>query len=111
MVSTNSFQRQSLQIMRRLLLPILLFISCSPNQERIVQAKVEEKIKDFVKKKQLECRSALLYEAEKKVDSMLLAEARAELQDSLNRSKPISPAPPPIVPPIDSLEIKPIFEN
>jgi hypothetical protein len=97
--------------MRRLLFPLLLLASCSPDQERIVQAKVEEKIKDFVKKKQLECRSSLLYEAEKKVDSMLLAEARLELQDSLNRTKPIPPAEPPIVPPLDSLEIKPIFEK
>lgn len=97
--------------MPRSLFLLLLLVSCSPNQERTVQIKVAEKIADFTKKKQLECRASLLYEAEKKVDSILLADAKAELMDSLNRTKPIPPSVPPTVQPIDTLEIKPIFEK
>lgn len=85
--------------------------SCKPDQEKIVQDKVNERIADFVKKKKAECRASLLTEAERLVDSILLADARAELRDSLQRTKPFAPQQPPEVPPIDTLEVKPVFEK
>jgi hypothetical protein len=81
---------------------------CGPDNDVIIKEKVTERVTSFREKKNAECRVALLAEAEKIVDSLLLAEAKMELGDSLLRpSKPAQPAP---VLPIDSLPVLPIFE-
>jgi hypothetical protein len=45
------------------------------------------------------------------VDSLLLQEARLQLNDSLSRSKPTKPYKPLPVPPIDSEAVLPIFKQ
>lgn len=89
----------------------LCILACHRDKEAIVQAKVTERVSDFIAKKRAECREALLQKAEETVDSLLLAEAQSALNDSLARMRPGRPFQPPAIPPIDSLQIKPIFKG
>ncbi len=95
----------------RLFLLALALVSCRQNQDRVIQQKVAARVEDFVKKERSDCQKELLTKANKIVDSLLLAEAQQQLRDSLNRQRPFRPEQPPNVPPIDSLEVKPIFPN
>lgn len=102
--STKFLQRKAL------LLPILFALhACGPDKEVIVNEKVSEKVNAFRDKKNMECRQKLLVEAEQIVDSLLLAEAKMELGDSLTRLRPAKPLKPAPLPPIDSLKVQPIF--
>lgn len=85
--------------------------ACGPDEKTVVQQKVNARVVEFVKKKKEECRISLLEQAEKIVDSLLLAEAQLQLRDSLNRTRPFKPVEPLPVPPIDSAEVKPIFKK
>jgi len=84
---------------------------CGPDKQSVIQQKVNSRIAEFVKKKKDECRKGLLEEAETIVDSLLSTEAQQQLRDSLNRARPFKPVEPPPVPPIDSLEVNPIFKK
>lgn len=84
--------------------------SCRRDKEEIVQAKVAERVQVFRLKQISECRTNLLRDAEKRVDSLLLEEAKGTLTDSLTRLKPFKPNQPPPLMPIDSLSVRPIFE-
>jgi len=88
-----------------------LFFACGKDKESIVQERVGERVSAFKKKKLLECQETLLQTAESMVDSMLLAMAQSELRDSLARSRPNRPLQPPAIPPIDSLDVRPIFDS
>ncbi len=90
---------------------LLLIGACSKGKERIVSQTVEQRVSDFRKKEIAKCRTELLEAAEKTVDSLLLHEALHEVQDSLKRLRPFKPIAPPTIPPIDSLLIKPVFEQ
>jgi hypothetical protein len=92
-------------------LALLICFACGRDKEEIVREKVAERVDQFTKKKNEECREALLQLAEKTVDSLLLTEAQRALQDSLARTRPGRPFQPPPVPPIDSLRIQPIFNG
>jgi hypothetical protein len=94
-----------------LIILALAGIACSKKKERLVQETIAERVADFEKKEKAKCREALLEEAEQIVDSLLLYEALAEVQDSLKQLRPFKPLPPIAIPPIDSLRIKPIFEQ
>ena len=94
-----------------LLVFCLLTPACGPDEQTVVQQKVNGRVAEFVKKKKEECRISLLDQAEKIVDSLLLAEAQLQLRDSLNRARPFKPVEPIPVPPIDSAEVKPIFKK
>jgi hypothetical protein len=83
---------------------------CGPNRQQIIQQKIDQMVNDYQKKKKAECRASLLLQAEKTVDSMLLAEAQMILRDSLNRARAGKPDEPVPIQPIDSLAVKPIFE-
>ena len=84
---------------------------CAEDKSNLIAEKVSERVEDFKKKKIKTCHQSLLAKAEKQVDSLLLAEAQASLQDSLSRLKPFRPQQPPTVLPIDSLKVKPIFDG
>ena len=90
---------------------LLLSGACSRNKERIVLQTVEQRVTDFRKKETAKCRTQLLETAEQIVDSLLLHEALSEVRDSLKRLRPFKPIEPPNIPPIDSLMIKPVFEQ
>ena len=92
------------------MLPAFFSIHCGRDKEEIVQAKVAERVEAFRGKQVAECHAALRRDAEHRVDSLLLAEARGSLEDSLARLRPFKPSPPPAVLPIDSLSVKPIFD-
>lgn len=94
-----------------LALSLLLWAACSEDKDRVIAQKVQERVDEFKKKKMQECREALLQKAESRVDSILLTEARQELQDSLSAGRPSRPVQPPLVPAIDSLAVKPLFEG
>jgi hypothetical protein len=89
----------------------LALSSCNRDKEAIVQEKVAERVEVFVRKKREDCREALMQQAERTVDSLLLAEAQSALSDSLARSRPGRPFQPAPVPPIDSLKVQPIFSD
>ena len=99
----------------RIILALWLVLSvpsaCGPDKQVIINQKVAEKEMAFRDKRSIECRSSLLAEAEEIVDSLLLAEAKMELGDSLTRLRPAKPAKPAPVPPIDSLKVQPIFKQ
>jgi hypothetical protein len=65
----------------------------------------------FKAKKSAECLEALLQTAEHTVDSLLLSEAQNTLNDSLSRLRPGRPFQPAAILPIDSLMVKPIFDE
>lgn len=90
---------------------ITFLAACTQDKEAIVQAKVAERVSYFKSQKSAECRERLLATAEKTVDSILLAEAQQSLLDSLARLRPNRPFQPPKVNPIDSLTVKPIFND
>ncbi len=84
-------------------------MSCGPERSEIIQREVSSRVAEFRKKKALDCQNALLSEAERMVDSLLLSEAKAALADSLLRGRPTKPLKPAPIPPIDSAVVKPIF--
>lgn len=86
-------------------------LGCVNNTQKIVSDKVDERIEAFTKKKVAECWQQLYLKVEKKVDSLLLAEAQLALQDSLSRLRPSRPTQPPAVPAIDSAVVKPLFNQ
>jgi hypothetical protein len=87
-----------------------IYLGCKSDKERIIQQKVAENLQDFRKKKSQECSEILLREAEEIVDSLLLAEATDAMQDSLGRLRPGRPMQPPSIPPIDSMQVHPLFD-
>jgi hypothetical protein len=92
-------------------LALLFGTACTQDKEKVIREKVALRVEDFVKKERATCNQELMYKANKIVDSMLLADAQQQLRDSLNRQRPFRPDQPPNVPPIDSLEVKPIFPD
>ncbi|HFB99168.1 MAG TPA: hypothetical protein ENJ53_00045 [Phaeodactylibacter sp.] len=59
-----------------------------------------------------QCKKDAIAIAEKKVDSILLAEAKWIHIDTITKpAKPIKPTLPAIVPPKDSTAVKPLFDN
>jgi hypothetical protein len=87
---------------------ILLF-SCSRDKKKIIDVEVIKLVTDFRGDKINECRAALLRDAERMVDSVLLAEAKVALSDSLARNKPLKPVKPAPIAPIDSAQVKQLF--
>jgi hypothetical protein len=94
-----------------LLLCCFLPAGCVRDKEKVVQAKVAERVLAFRTKHLSDCRTALLRDAEEWVDSLLLLEATGTLSDSLTRLKPTKPAQPPPLVPIDSLSVRPLFDS
>lgn len=86
-------------------------VSCNRDNQAVIGQKVAEKVQAFRDKKNRECRASLLAEAEQIADSLLLAEAKMQLEDSLVRFRPTRPVKPAPVPPIDSLSVQPIFKQ
>ncbi|MFN0033459.1 MAG: hypothetical protein ACKVUS_00245 [Saprospiraceae bacterium] len=89
----------------------LAFLGCGKDNESTVQEKVAERVTTFKEKKRTECRDALFQTAEKTVDSLLLAEAQNDLNDSLARLRPGRPFRPALIPPIDCLSVKPLISG
>jgi hypothetical protein len=83
-------------------------IGCGTDKETIIQKKVAERVAEFRTKKRQECTTALLADAEKIVDSLLLDEAKQQLNDSLMRTRPSRPVQPADIPAIDSSAVAPI---
>lgn len=84
---------------------------CTKDNQKIIVEKVTERVEEYKKKKREECRENLLAKAEKKVDSLLLAEAQLSLQDSLSKLRPFKPLQPPAIPAIDSSAVQPLFKG
>ena len=85
--------------------------ACSPDRSELIQREVGLRVAEFRKKKARDCQNALLSEAERMVDSLLLSEAKAALADSLLRGRPVKPLKPAPIPPVDSATVKPIFTD
>ena len=84
---------------------------CGSDKRKVIDEKVAERVEAFREKENSKCREALLSDAEHIVDSLLLAEALTEVSDSLSRTRPVRPYKPKPVLPIDSLAVKPLFEQ
>ncbi|MCS7036255.1 MAG: hypothetical protein RMJ33_04960 [Saprospiraceae bacterium] len=107
MVGPNKFGRYGVVAILALL--AVVGAGCGGDKERIVEEKVAERLAEFRKRETEKCRQALLAEAERLVDSLLLAEAMREVADSLRQLRPPKPVKPPLLPPWDSLPVRPIF--
>lgn len=90
---------------------LLLVWSCKKNNEELIVQKVSEAVAAAKSKKAVECRENVLAEAEKIVDSLLLLEAKSSLGDSLANLKPSKPPKPVPIPPVDTAEVRQIFEK
>ncbi len=86
-----------------------LLCACNNRRDLIIQQQVQQNIQEYRKKYRAESEAKFLLEAGHLADSILLAEARTALADSLARHKPVKPVQPPPIPPIDSAGVKPIF--
>lgn len=84
-------------------------IGCKTDKENIIREKVSELVTTFKIKQNAECRASLLQDAEQIVDSILLEEAKGQLNDSLMRLRPFKPPQPIAVPPIDTNPVSPLF--
>ena len=84
---------------------------CRSDKGKVIGEKVAERVAAFREKESAKCREALLADAEHIVDSLLQAEALADVSDSLSRIRPVRPFKPQPVLPIDSLTVKPLFER
>ncbi|MCS6930436.1 MAG: hypothetical protein NZM43_13185 [Saprospiraceae bacterium] len=109
-------RRQNLRLVLRLGLGVALWTmalleSCGSDKDRIVEEKVAEQLADFRKRETEKCRQALLVEAERMVDSLLLAEAIVEIEDSIRNARPPKPIKPPLMEPFDSFPVRPIFDT
>jgi len=93
----------------KILFIFLPLSACGPVQEEIIQEQVTQRTTDFRKKYTAECLAKFLVEAERLADSSLLADAKAGLLDSLALHKPGKPVQPAAIPPIDTVEVKPLF--
>ena len=110
------FRFRSISFFRKGYWYLMLFLCCGAtgcveNKDKIIADKVQERLSEYRKKRTDDCRSGILSKAEKKVDSLLLAEAQQALQDSLGRQRPFRPVQPPPVLPIDTLTVKPLFRQ
>lgn len=85
-------------------------IGCSEDKETLILEKAGERVAEYRKKRQADCLRNLLVKAEQTVDSILLAEAKQALEDSLMRFRPFRPTQPPPIPAIDSLNVAPLFK-
>lgn len=94
-----------------LLLISAFFSSCQEDRSAIVKQKVQERVEEFRAKQRIACRMALYEKAGRMADSVLIAEAKLEVQDSLGRLRPFRPSQPPDVLPIDSARVGPLFMN
>ena len=92
-----------------LLLLTLAIWACETDKSKVVAEQVSERVQAYSTKRLQECRQNLFLKAEHMVDSLLLAEAQGELQDSLRRLRPFRPTEPPPVPAIDSLKVAPLY--
>lgn len=88
----------------------LLSTGCKKDKSRTINARVEERVSAVRVKKIEECRNALYSEANKVVDSLMLAEAQAGLNDSLLNRRPGKPNKPAPIEPVDTLSVGPIFK-
>ena len=93
------------------LLILLSNLGCGPDKETTIRAAVAERRATYISTALEQCRETMLQTAEKKVDSILLAEAQAAIRDSSMLSKPGKPLAPPPVLPIDSALVAPIFRD
>jgi hypothetical protein len=90
---------------------IIMFncVSCKTDKENIISEQVSERVAAFKIKQNAECRASLMHDAEQIVDSILLEEAKGQLNDSLMRLRPFKPPQPIAVPPIDTNPVSPLF--
>jgi hypothetical protein len=82
---------------------------CQEDRSAMVRQKVQERVAEFREKQRVACRMALYEKAGRMADSILIAEAKQEVQDSLGRLRPFRPSQPPDVPPVDSARVAPLF--
>ncbi|MEO0007106.1 MAG: hypothetical protein RJA20_1302 [Bacteroidota bacterium] len=92
-----------------LLISSVVSSGCQEDRSAIVKQKVQERVAEFREKQRVICRMALYEKAGRMADSILIAEAKQEVQDSLGRLRPFRPSQPPDVLPIDSARVAPLF--
>lgn len=100
--------------MRTVIILFFLWLAasgCRPDKSRIVRERVDERVLVFRTRESLKCREMLLSEAEQIVDSLILLEAQQSLRDSMLRIRPVKPFRPGDVPPVDTAEVKPLFDQ
>jgi hypothetical protein len=92
-------------------IPAGTLLSCANDKRETIMQKASERTLTYRLKKTAECRNTLLREASSIVDSLLLTEARLQMNDSLARARPFKPAKPVSILPIDSQIVQPFFKQ
>jgi hypothetical protein len=99
--------------MRNIYLFFLLILAQACNLDRT--AEVQEEITRRVERERKvyseACRNKIMLSAEALADSLLLTEAKLQVNDSLRNRLPYKPLPPAEVAPIDTAVVKPLFEQ
>lgn len=88
---------------------LMAVAGCRSDKQKIIGEKVSERVAAFRAKRIAECSNALLHDAGKIADSLLLEEAKMQLLDSLHAPPFRPPRPAPLLP-IDTLEVAPLFQ-
>lgn len=92
---------------------ICLFSACEKpplyTREELIQRTLQERLEEYEQLLMTRCQEKALERAELLIDSILIEEARANI-DTINRpAKPIKPEAPERQLPRDSVPIKPLF--
>jgi hypothetical protein len=85
--------------------------ACQNDRSAEINAEILRRVQRSEKQYRLDCTQRMFQEAEQIADSLLLAEAKLSLNDSMRNRAPYKPLPPAVLSPIDSLEVKPLFNR
>ena len=89
----------------------LFLVACERDRTEEINAEIQNRVARYAKQYTADCTQSTLDEAEKIVDSLMLEEARAAINDSLRNKAAARPAPPARLSPIDSAVVKPLFDQ
>ena len=109
----------------RITLPVLVFSSllfvainaCQGESDRLevrqaaIEQEVARKLETFRKIKAQNCRDEVLTAASLIADSLIIANARMQLDTTLKPPKPFKPEQPTLQTLIDSVPVKPLFQK
>ncbi len=98
-----------LQRFSRTLLLILILPACETDRSAELEAEINKRVNQARKQYTEACNNRTMARAEKLADSLLLVEARQNVNDSLRNRLPGKPLPPAAVVPLDSSEVAPLF--
>jgi hypothetical protein len=90
-------------------LVITFLLACNPDRTAEMQEEITRRVERERKVYGEACKTKIMLSAEALADSLLLTEAKLQVNDSLRNRLPYKPLPPAEVAPIDTAVVKPLF--